>query len=144
MMTTSSTHPQWLLIDVRVCASSLALLASAYPVLVFISVTNGTFAGAFGLPLLMLIPGVILFGLTALKLWVLRPWARAFASKIFVFHTWGLLHPFIILFTSPSKVIPGDFLSGTIWAVIGIISRIFLRRPAVKALFENQSHVDFF
>lgn len=137
-MTTSSTHLQWALIGVRVCAVYLAVIAIAYPMLVLIGVSNGTVAGTFGLLLLIFILGAIIFGLTALKLWMLRSWARASASEIFAFHPLVLLFPFMNLLSSPAKVELSDFLFGTMWAMIGIVGWVFLTRPIVKAIFQNQ------
>ncbi len=143
-MTTTSTQSKWGLIGVRVCAVYLAVIAVAYPMLVLISVSNGTFTSTVGLLLLIFIPGAILFGLTALKLWALRSWARAFASEIFISHILVLVYAFINLLTASLKLTLGGFLILTIWVMIGIIGWIFLCQPAVKALFENQSYVDFF
>ncbi|CAG0926863.1 hypothetical protein TFLX_00237 [Thermoflexales bacterium] len=136
-MTIVSSSPKWAFIGERVCAIYFAVIAIAYPILVLIGVSNRTFAGTLGLLLLIFIPGALIFGLTASKLWVLWSWARASASEIFAFHPLALLFPFMNLLTSPAKVELSDFLFGTIWAIVGIIGWLFLNRPAVKALFEN-------
>ncbi len=140
-MTTSTVQPKWALIGVRVCAVYLAVWAIAALWMAFTVRIEG--ALTWLLPILF-IPGAILFGLMALGLWRLRTWGRTMASTVFVGYMWMAVFSPIILLTAQSPITPNDLLYRTVWAVIGFIGWIFLRRPAVKALFENQSHVDFF
>ncbi len=140
-MNTSTTQPKWALIGVRICAVYLLLWAIAGLWMAFTVRVEG--ALTWLLPVL-LIPGAILFGLMALGLWRLQPLGRSTASTMFAGHAWMPLFSIIVLVISQRPITPSDLLYRIVWAAIGIIGWIFLRRQAVKALFENQSHVDFF
>jgi hypothetical protein len=130
-MTTTDSSTKWPLIGVRVCAVYLLLCAIAALEALVRSASNGI----FGWVQLVMIPGTILFGLTAFRLWQLQPWAQGSAVYIFLSHT---ALGFIGLINPPNWNSSTNLIFSSALVTIGIIGWIFLKRPAVKALFKNR------
>ncbi len=131
-MITSNTQPKWALIGVRVCAICLALWAIVAIVMAFIGVSNGIFTW---LQLVFIPGGAILVGFTALRLWQLRPWSRGATIEIFAISS---ILSGLGLTTPSNWNSPATAIILCMMITIGIIGSIFLTRPAVKALFQNQ------